>query len=119
MAEKDEKSGVLLTFSANHSQIAKPRAALILKNSLRNTPQGKPFAGSVQETCLTFSAVLCGGQPGACGQHGIILAYFSCFTVIMSQQKLHHFGINSFFFILIWSLLDCLETSISTASLSS
>lgn len=47
MAEEDEKSMVLLAFRANHSQIAKPRAALILKTSLRNTPQGKMFAGSV------------------------------------------------------------------------
>lgn len=31
MAEEDGKSRVLLTFRANHSQIAKPRTALILK----------------------------------------------------------------------------------------
>lgn len=51
--KEDEKSRVLLAFRANHSQIVKPRAALILKNSLRNTPQGRTFAGSVQGSCLT------------------------------------------------------------------
>lgn len=42
-------------------------------------------------------------------------AYLSCFRVIISQQKLHPFEIN-FIIHELWSLLDCLETSISTAS---
>lgn len=59
--------------------------------------------------------VLGGGQPAAHGQHGIILACLLCFRVIMSQQKLNPFEINFFFHELVWSLLDCLKTSISTA----
>lgn len=66
----------LLTVRANHSQIAKPRAALILKNSLRNTPQEKIFAGSVQGSCLTFSPVLCGCWVGASQQHMVSMVLY-------------------------------------------
>lgn len=40
--------------------------------------------------------VLGGGQPGAHGQHGIILACLRCFRVILSQWKLHSLT-DSFF----------------------
>lgn len=67
---------VLFAFRANHSQIAKPRAALILKTSLRNTRQGKTFAGSVEGSCLSFRPVLWWGWMGVIQEHVASMASY-------------------------------------------
>lgn len=64
--------------TANHSKIAKPRAALFLKNSLH--PKGAYHktnsTGSVEGSCLTLSPVPCGCWVGASWEHMARLALY-------------------------------------------
>lgn len=125
MVEGEGKSRVLLTFTANHNKIAKMRTALFLKTSLppRGAYHKKRPALLGQSKGLVRLSVLfpagAGWRPA--GSTCPAWHHTGLPQVLQSHPKPVEAALLNrlifFFHELVQSLLDCLQTSISTTSL--